>query len=260
MVVFPPQFGRCQRGRLLKAISGLLQVALNPCSGAISLNAHDKRHSVTPTIPGYPGENFPLPPDREFGPHRNGSVDSNADPGGGCVLDLGGSQVRCAGLVFPANLSDSHHRGSRFAGLGRRVHDFYYIDRKAPGLNTVWASTYDWTSTRRNRLQRCVLERWLFVVGLLPGRTTLAEELALVEFSATSRLNDDAIEWRCCDESSPHDADQTKWITRIRATPPALSAIAALKNCAGRHAGRQQGLTRFIVRDGANIPVGQAVF
>jgi hypothetical protein len=136
---------------LLKAISGLLQVALNACSGAISLNAHDKRHSVTPTIPGYPGENFPLPPDRELGPHRYRSVDSNADSRGGCVLDLGRSQVRCSGLVFPANLSDSHHRDSRFAGLGRRVHDFYYIDRKAPGLNTVGASTYDWTDSCKHR-------------------------------------------------------------------------------------------------------------
>ena len=143
MFVRPPQFGRCQRGRLLKPIS-VCRAVLGMARGGFSLNTHDKCHSVTPAVPRYPRENFPLPPNREPGPDRDGSVDANADPGRRRVLDPGGSKVRCSGLVFPANLSDRHHRGSRFAGLDRLVHDFYYIDTKAPGLNTVGASTYDW--------------------------------------------------------------------------------------------------------------------
>ena len=113
--------------------------------GCISLNAHHKCHSIGPAVSGDAGKKLPLPPDRELRPNRDGSVDSNADPGGRRVLNPGRSEVRCSGLVFPANLSHRHHRNSRLGGLDRLVHDFYYIDTKAPGLNTGGISTCDWT-------------------------------------------------------------------------------------------------------------------
>jgi hypothetical protein len=110
----------------------------------ISLNTHDKCHAIAAAVPGYTRKKFPLPFDRELGPHRDRSVDSNADPGRRGVLDLGRSQVRGSGLVFPANLGHGHHGRSRFCDMDGLVHDFFYIDTKEQDLSTVGASTCDW--------------------------------------------------------------------------------------------------------------------
>jgi hypothetical protein len=122
--------------------------------GFISLNAHEERHSLGAAVSGDAGKKLPLPPNRELRPNCNGSVNSNADPGGRCVLNPGRSEMRCPGLVFPANLSHRHHRNSRLGSLDRLVHDFYYIDTKAPDLNSAGTSTCDWSLLLRNGQKR----------------------------------------------------------------------------------------------------------
>src|SRR5215813_5049653 len=73
------------------------------------------------------------------------------------------------------------------------------------------------------------------------------------------RLNDHAIEWSRGNEAATHYADAAQWISRIRSTMPHAPAVAALKDYAGRRAGREKPLAGRIVGDGADVFVRQAV-
>ncbi len=132
VLVFPPHFGSCQRERLGIGIP-VRQTGLSTAPGFIPLNSHQKCHSIAAAVSGHSGKLLPLPPNRELRPNLDGSLDSDADPEGRRVLDPGGSKVRCAGFVFPANLSHSHHGSSGLADRNGMVHDFFYIGIKNSG-------------------------------------------------------------------------------------------------------------------------------
>jgi hypothetical protein len=143
VLVFPPHFGSCQRECLGIGIP-VCQTGLSTAPGFIPLNSHQKCHSIAAAVSGHPGKLLPLPPNRELRPNLDGSLDSDADPEGRRVLDPGGSKVRCAGFVFPANLSHSHHGSSWLADRDGMVHDFFYIGIKAAKRSSEGTSTYDW--------------------------------------------------------------------------------------------------------------------